>query len=331
MTHSAAIQDDDEEERHALSAFSETVALLYEAQIDATKVAAARQSLRALLHADEIAVIGGEGSDGRPPQPGGALTSSRSNGQVLCIDIGEHEREPVRIQFRRPLSQGPFSEEDRRMLALLRRHLKAAHSLKLLTNRDVFGCLAGAQLAQSMLKGLLIIDADCRIHWRNPAANDILAQADGLSECDGRLCARRAFETSRLDILARRAALGSHGVMLVARLEERHPYGLAFAPVKAGALPARPADGPFVLVTIKEMRRQIKLIAARLGDLFGFSPAEERLGALLLDGHSLREAAHISEKALPTIKTQFRSMLKKTGAHSQAELMNVFLSLPSIW
>lgn len=304
-----------EDERDPLSAFSTAVALLYEAQIDASRVPAARQALQELLDADEIAVV--------------PAASAPPKGHGLSVDLGEHGEGPMRILFRRNSAKPPFSPEDMRMLSLLRRHLRTAYSLGLITNRDGLGCLASMQLAQSMVKGLLVIDADCAIHWRNPAANSILANAEGLIEDKGRLRAGRAFETARLELMAQSAASGRQGVMLVARPAEKHPYGLAFAPVKAGAGLAAPRN--LVLITIKQMQREIMLITGRLGELFGFTPAEERLGALMLDGCTLQEAADLAHKALPTVKTQLRSMLKKTGAHSQAELINVFLSLPSIF
>jgi DNA-binding CsgD family transcriptional regulator len=307
---------DGEDDWDPLPAFSTAVALLYEAQIDASRVPAARQALQDLLDADEIAVV--------PAATG-------PEGQALSVDIGEHGEGPVRILFRRHGAKPPFSPDDARMLSLLRRHLRTAYSLGLITNRDGLGCLASMQLAQSMVKGLLVIDSNCAIHWRNPAASSILANAEGLIEDKGRLRAGRAFETARLELMAQSAASGRHGVMLVARPAEKHPYGLAFAPVKAGAGLAALHRHTLVLITIKQMQREIMLITERLGELFGFTPAEERLGALLLDGCSLQEAADLAHKALPTVKTQLRSMLKKTGAHSQAELINVFLSLPSIF
>ncbi|GAA0529739.1 hypothetical protein GCM10008941_06410 [Rhizomicrobium palustre] len=184
-----------------------------------------------------------------------------------------------------------------------------------------------------MAKGLVIVDTERRIHWRNPAADEILAGPNGLTEKNGHLCAHRAFETAHLESLVRGAAEGRHGVMLVSHPAEKYPFGLSFAPITASGriLLPTPYCGTFVLVTIKEMRRQIKLITERLGELFGFTPAEEHLGALLLEGHSLHDAARVSSKALSTVKTQLRSMLKKTGAHSQTELINVFLALPSIF
>jgi DNA-binding CsgD family transcriptional regulator len=97
-----------------------------------------------------------------------------------------------------------------------------------------------------------------------------------------------------------------------------------------GADAAEPHSRTFALIAIKDMPRQIKLICARLEQLFGFTPAERRLGALLLDGYTLQDAARFTNKSLPTARTQLRSMQKKTGSRSQAELVKVFLSPPSI-
>jgi DNA-binding CsgD family transcriptional regulator len=85
-----------------------------------------------------------------------------------------------------------------------------------------------------------------------------------------------------------------------------------------------------VLITIKDMRHHIDVIIARLTDVFGFTKAEQRIGAMLLAGHSLADAANLMGKSLSTVKKQLRSMLTKTGARSQAELLSMFLSVPSL-
>jgi DNA-binding CsgD family transcriptional regulator/PAS domain-containing protein len=325
--------------------FSHTVALIYGARIDGARTPDARRAIQRLFNADALIVFWGNEKEqtvtdaaGLPATPAAAsaATGPRSRGamQSLWLDVTDHEAEPVRLLLQRNPDREPFTDEDVELLSLLRPHLRTAYYLKAMTQDDAFGCLASAHLVRSMVKGLMITDADGLIRWSNPAARDILATGDGLSIAEGRMRAGRSFENARMELLIREAAKGKPGVMLVCRADERHPYGMEFTPLKADpAMPlpgARPATGRYVLVTIKEMQRQIRIIAERFGALFGLSPAEERLGALLLDGYTLQDAAQLANKALPTVKTQLRSMLKKTGARSQAELLNVFLSLPSL-
>ncbi len=317
---------------------SDTIALIYESEIDESRLSQARQAIKALVGADEMSVVTGPADyPGRTAIGSGILhlsprSDARSLGHVLWLDIGESEAGPVRIQFRRRPEAPPFSDEDVQILSLLRRHLRTAHCLRSLTQNDAFGCLVGSHLSRSMVKGLVLTDSQCQIKWRNPAAAEILAREDGLFVDKGQLRARRAFETARLESLTQQAANGNPGVMLVCRTAERQPYGLALARLKSesGTLLPDMLGRTIVLITIKQMQRQIKLITERLGTLFGLTPAEERIGALLLDGYTLQDAAKMENKALTTVKTQLRSMLKKTGTHSQTELMNVFLSLPCI-
>lgn len=317
-----------------LAALSDTIALIYESEIDRGLFPRAQQAIKDLLGADEISVFSAA-AEVRPPldfPQWAARGAGRPVGHVLWLDIGESGADPVRIRVWRRADAAPFSDGDVQMLSLLRRHLQIAGWLKSITHNDAFGCLAGTHLVRSMVKGLVIVDRDCQIRWHNPAAAEVLSGEDALSAGNGRLHARRAFETARLEALVRDAADGKPGVMLVRPQADKHPCGLAFAPLESGYGTGRPeADGrALVLVTIKQMQRQIERIADRLGELFGLTPAERRLGAHLLEGRSLQEAAQQENKALPTVKTQLRSMLKKTGAHSQVGLVNMFLSLPSI-
>jgi DNA-binding CsgD family transcriptional regulator len=326
---------------HRLSEFSNAVALVYEAQINPMRASDAEQAVRRLLDADEIVMFyGNDESRGASrtvaasPHVVGAPAPfcRRSNGHTLWLDVADDDTAPVRLLIRRDPSRNAFNDDVLELLSLLRPHLRNAHYLGSLTQRDVFGWLASAHLAHSMVQGLLITDALGIIRWQNPAAREILAEADGLSSTDGRLRAGRSFETAQIETLTRNAAAGKPGVMLVCRPTEKHPCGLVFTPLKPeGAMPLSVRDaGHVVLVTINVMAREIRVITERLGALFGLTPAEERLGALLLGGCSLQDAARHSNKALPTIKTQLRGMLKKTGARNQAELVGIFLSLPSL-
>ncbi len=210
----------------------------------------------------------------------------------------------------------------------MRPHLQRADWLASLLPNGALGALAGNTFVSLMNKGLVVADANALIHWCNPAAEAILTSGDGISRVDGRLRASRVFETSNLMALLRSAAAGRRGVMLIGLGSEKHPIGLSVT--RMAAQQAGRHGGPLLIVAIKEIGRQIDVLAGRLGELFGLTAAEERLAILLLNGHTLQSAAAASNKTLATVKTQLHSMLKKTGARGQAELINVLLSLPSL-
>lgn len=87
--------------------------------------------------------------------------------------------------------------------------------------------------------GAIFTDQHGRIVETNPAGERILRAGDGLTMRDGRISARRSFETAKLiHLIAAAAAAGasvpSAGCMLIARDEGRPPYVVRVAPAGAG-------------------------------------------------------------------------------------------------
>jgi DNA-binding CsgD family transcriptional regulator/PAS domain-containing protein len=301
-----------------VAAFSDAVGLIYESRLDPARVSEASRAIERLLDADEIAVL--------PASPGAdAHFHRRANGRLLCLDIPGPSG--ARLIVRRRLDRPPFCDRELQLLSLLRPHLQRAEWLASFIPHGLLGRLACDTFVSLMNQGLIVCDVDGVIHWCNPVAGAILDVSQGLARSDGRLRADRAFETTNLMELLRRAAKGELGTMLIGRGQEKHSLGIAVAP-----LHSRQYDSsrPMLLVALKEVEREINVLAGRLGELFGLTGAEERLAVLLLNGHTLQSAAAASRKTLATVKTQLHGLLKKTGARGQADLMNTLLSLPSL-
>ena len=68
----------------------------------------------------------------------------------------------------------------------------------------------------------------------------------------------------------------------------------------------------------------------RLQISFGMTPAETRLADLLAYGKSLKDIGEHLHLGRETLKSQLRSLFKKTGTHRQGELIALFLSSLSI-
>jgi DNA-binding CsgD family transcriptional regulator len=332
--------------------FSDTIALIYETHIGDTKRDAMKSALCALLGADELvftatknsqtrantyrakskSAAAGNGElqkNGRQP-----LFAKQTVGHTLSLDIVDRGYDKLKLRVMRNPDRVPFTEHDLEWLSLLRPHLRNAEFVKTLMPEGVLGCAAGNHLVLSKAEGLVITTVDGEIEWLNPTAQHILTAEQGLMCVNGRLRAARAFETTRLELQIREAAAGRSGVMLVSHASMWLPYGLVFVSLDFDTKLAAPVSSAhedrFVLVTIRDMQRHVDVITKRLAELFGLSEAEQRIGALLLSGFSLQTSAAMMGKSLTTVKKQLRSMLTKTGTHSQAELLSTFLSVPSL-
>src|SRR5690606_18672169 len=65
---------------------------------------------------------------------------------------------------------------------------------------------------------------------------------------------------------------------------------------------------------------------AYMQQAFGLSTAEADLLRHLTEGYSLRDIAELRARSLETVRVQVKSVLSKTGAHSQLELVRIALS-----
>lgn len=67
--------------------------------------------------------------------------------------------------------------------------------------------------------------------------------------------------------------------------------------------------------------------AASVQEAFGLTPAEAEIVQALTQGLPLKDVAEARGRSLETVKTQVRSILSKTGTHSQPELVRVVMGL----
>jgi DNA-binding CsgD family transcriptional regulator len=64
--------------------------------------------------------------------------------------------------------------------------------------------------------------------------------------------------------------------------------------------------------------------------LYGLSPAEGRLAALLFQGRRLEEAAEELGISLHTARNQLKSIFQRTGSRRQSDLMRLLASGPAV-
>jgi DNA-binding CsgD family transcriptional regulator len=173
--------------------------------------------------------------------------------------------------------------------------------------------------------GVIVTDNTGLIIETNRAANAIAQFGDGLLIREGRLCARRVFETTTVAKLIAGATEdkdpGAGGRMLIGRGDSLPPYVLAVMPLHAEPVD----DRRFALIIVVDPARYIPS-ESDLADLFGLSPAEARVAAALMTGKSLANIAAAYGVQITTVRTQLRSVLRKVGVKRQFDLVRMLLS-----
>jgi DNA-binding CsgD family transcriptional regulator len=175
--------------------------------------------------------------------------------------------------------------------------------------------------------GVIIAENGGQVIEMNRAAESIVGLEDGLNVRNGRLCARRVFETAKMARLITGATADAKsgaaaGRMLVGRCDGLPPYVLTVAPLRA--------DAPFdnrrlALIVVVDPQRHSPS-EGDLAEFFGLSPAEARLAAALLAGKTLSQIAAWTGVRITTLRTQIGSILRKVGAERQSDLIRILSS-----
>jgi DNA-binding CsgD family transcriptional regulator len=181
---------------------------------------------------------------------------------------------------------------------------------------------------------LLRVDGRSIVLWMNGQAEERLRDHGGLTVSAGRLRARnRSADKTLQSIVSWAAGMSGYMDRQAARtvapgIRIALPVVLAEDPTVGMPVCWVIADGGMVLVSFDDAgTTKRRLSAAAL--IFGLSPAQARLAALVLDGNDLAQAAAELGVSINTVRTHLQRMFDKTGVRSQPALVRVLLSVGS--
>jgi DNA-binding CsgD family transcriptional regulator len=133
-----------------------------------------------------------------------------------------------------------------------------------------------------------------------------------------------------LPVALERLGGGLESTVLLTDHEAAQQAILSVAPVSRDAAlcpPSRPTIlGLLWLVTTEPDATPVK----QVGQLFCLTPAEQTLLARLVAGEGLREAAEGLCVSIHTARNQLKAILRKTGRHTQAQLLTLVSRVSSL-
>lgn len=248
-------------------------------------------------------------------------------GSFMIIRLWARDLEVCALTVNRPRSKVRFSRDHLDFGERLRPHIRRAFDLtERLSDIGFLSPAADAALDQSP-HAVFILNGGGRVRRTNRAADQLLARQMGLRLVEGRLRATSAAVARRLEALIGAAttsdpSLRTGGSMALRVLGKRSPLSVTVAPVQAERSPVF-GHAPSAIVTISDPDAQAELTVAQLRALFGFTPAEARVAMTLLGGATTRQAAERLGVSFHTVRHQIQSMLEKTGAARQADLLTL--------
>ncbi|HEY1507284.1 MAG TPA: LuxR C-terminal-related transcriptional regulator [Stellaceae bacterium] len=285
-------------------------------------------------HAESIFVSHYDRSDALHEDGGfeRAFLAEQGIGHSLGANLTGIGREYRQIYVERAAGRPPFSAAEVIEFRRLVHHMANAERLARTIDERALDWELPERILDNMSVGALVADQTGQVRFVNAAAEEVLAENDGLSLRDNRIQAARSFETNSLLAALRDVAVSGRadrrdgGAMLIARPSGKLPYAVVVMPLPATV--SGDVKATRALVFMSDLAHRNNALAPRLSQLFGLSKAEARVAAGIAEGRRLTEIAEEFDVRMPTVRTQLRAVLKKVGASRQADLVRIVLALP---
>lgn len=229
--------------------------------------------------------------------------------------------------------QGHAQAADIQLFELVKPHMSRALALaeQLGTLRS-FERFSSAVL-QTLAQALFALGCDGKVLFANRAAELLLRNGDGLGCVGGRLRTAIPTEQEQFDRLIRNAALAefaaSSGWARISR-KGGGPLLAAFvAPLDCADDELMEAQAR-VLVIVHDTGDRRSPDPRMLIELFELTDAEARLARALAAGHSVESAAALLGVQPATVRSQLKSVFRKTYVGRQQDLVRLLSSLSTI-
>jgi DNA-binding CsgD family transcriptional regulator/PAS domain-containing protein len=224
------------------------------------------------------------------------------------------------LSFYRGVGKEPFSTAEAQLLSDLTPHLRvmthnywAARSLLRLST-------AQTAALNAMSSAVFALDCSGRVLYANQAGEELIRQERWVKLNKGGLAPGGTLvDGARIAAALRRVCSGVGCKLLATDRGGAQAYiSAAGVPPTASVLVDRRVPSALVWVTPIAPPGDTSDVMARL---FGLTPAEKRLLGRLIAGDEPREAAAALCLRIHTVRTQLRSIFRKTGKHRQSELL----------
>ncbi|MES1941675.1 LuxR family transcriptional regulator [Salinisphaera sp. T5B8] len=224
--------------------------------------------------------------------------------------------------------EGHFSPNDIKLMELIRPHL-----LRALHIQGEIGFARATTLMHDELLGAMrtacwLVDTEGKPQYANAKAERLERRGEMRRQA-GRLAARDRevdrWLQKRLHGWSRgNGMIGGKDSFAYYRDAEERPQFLTVMPLAPDRfnrlMPGHPIR-PCLLVAVSDQQPDLESNIDTVAGAFELTPAETEVLALFARGANPQRIAEHTQKRLATVRTQFNSVLNKTGTNSQAELL----------
>jgi DNA-binding CsgD family transcriptional regulator/PAS domain-containing protein len=186
---------------------------------------------------------------------------------------------------------------------------------------------ASLEVALDLLPaGIVFLDDKGSILLMNRSAKQFVKAGD-LQVRTSRLATSLRSETVRLgtliDSVVGKAKDKVHGGSFLLSRKSSRPITLILASLGGLSSPVTPRAAAVIFIYDPDKPVQLPLHLLQHG--YHLTTAESRLSLLLVEGHSLKDAADLSGVTFNTARSQLKAIFAKTGVQRQGELLRLLL------
>jgi DNA-binding CsgD family transcriptional regulator len=228
----------------------------------------------------------------------------------------------VALSLQGSRKRGPFERADLELFARLAPHVTRALEIR---ERLAAAALSSKSMGEALNRNrvaVMMLDARGSILQANALASAHLAKGGPMRrKSDGTLAVDGAAGRILLRWLGNGApeGVGAEGSIRVPR-EGRLPLSLSIAPFP-DAKPQWFQSEVRWLLTIADPEQAAQVSVATLSELYGLTAREAEVAALVAAGLSPPDIASRHGTSVHTVRTQLKAVFRKTGWHTQADLI----------
>jgi len=245
--------------------------------------------------------------------------------------IGGTETHHAYMSLQRSRRQGHVEPENVEQFKLVLKHMAQALALAVRLGTLDQQCRFDLALIDAMPQAVFALDRAGKVVMTNAKADRLLSEGDALVAFNGKLQCRIGSNHARFDS-AVAAALDADtseskgGWVRIERSSSRRALMALVAPLISSESPFGAIE-PKALVIIGDAADALAVDEQALHDLFSLTQAEARLACALSAGHSIESAAALFEVQSATMRSELKSVFRKTGVNRQQDLVRLITSL----
>ncbi|RTL26428.1 MAG: hypothetical protein EKK47_21110 [Burkholderiales bacterium] len=226
--------------------------------------------------------------------------------------------------------RGLFTGEDQTLVQRLLPHIQRSLRLMDSIQAQTQHASTAEQALATTPMAVIGIDRTGRLQHCNARAEKMLRDGVPVRMRHGRLVAADLAQRSALVAAIEQCARSSQptSLLLLQDTPKLQRFSVTLMPTLGESILTGVSLPHSLLCLIAPLDRRRVATARQLIALFGLSPAEARLARAIAMGDTLESHAHAMGTKLTTVKTQFRSVLTKTGCDRQSSLVRLIAAIP---